>query len=202
MLSRVPLSKSKKRLLLLLVVPLAAISLWLVGVGIFRQSVPQPIAHASTSQPPANLQTARDYLAQGDYEFDRANFQAAVAAYTHAIALDPSLPEAYNNRAYTYMTQQNYALALPDLDRAIELRPAYTNALMNRGDIHNYYYQIDYDLAVADYDQILANDPDAASHSSLCGHRMLAQHHGWNLGTLGEILTRGTSSGCPFQPAE
>jgi hypothetical protein len=36
-----------------------------------------------------------------------------------------------------------YADALPALDRAIALRPTYVNALMNRGDIYNFYYQID-----------------------------------------------------------
>lgn len=186
----------------LLAIPFAVLLVWLVGVGIFRQSLPQPAAHAATSQPPASLNTAQDYLAQGDYEFERGSYDAAVSAYTRALALDPNLPEAYNNRAYTYMTQQNYALALPDLDRAIALRPDYTNALMNRGDIHNYYYQIDYDRAVADYDTILANDPDAAAHTSLCGHRMLALHHGWNIGTLGDLLTHGVSAGCPPPTAQ
>jgi tetratricopeptide (TPR) repeat protein len=51
--------------------------------------------------------------------------------------------EAYNNRAYTYMTIRDYADALPDLDQATALRPTYVNALMNRGDIYNFYYQID-----------------------------------------------------------
>src|SRR6266849_8215743 len=131
--------------------------------------------------PPAQLVTAADYFAQGDYEFEAGNCDAAIAAYTQSIALDAQMATAYNNRAYTYMAKQDYASALPDLDRAIALRPDYVNALMNRGDIYNYYYQIDYDRAIADYDRVLAIDPEAYHHTSLCGHRMLALHHGWNL---------------------
>jgi len=33
------------------------------------------------------------------------------------------------------MAKQEYARALPDLDKAIALRPDYINALMNRGDV-------------------------------------------------------------------
>ena len=83
--------------------------------------------------------------------------------------------------------------ALPDLDQAIALRPNYVNALMNRGDIYNYYYDIDYDKAVADYDRVLALDPE---HTSVCGHRLLAQNHGWSLGVLAMIAVQGPAAGC------
>ena len=95
------------------------------------------------------------------------------------------------------MIMQQYALALPDLDRAIAIRPDYLNALMNRGDIYNYYYAIDYDRALADYDRVL-NLP-GAEHTSVCGHRMLAANHGWNPGVLVDIMTwfkLGSQPGC------
>jgi tetratricopeptide (TPR) repeat protein len=109
------------------------------------------------------------------------------------VGLDPGFAEAYNNRAYTYMTLEQYALALDDLNKAIEIRPDYVNALLNRGDIYNYYYEIDSARALADYDRVLALDPALANR---CGHRLLAAHNGWNLGTLGEIITRREKSGC------
>jgi len=126
------------------------------------------------SSPPAALVTAADYLAQGDYEFDRGDCARAIAAYSRAIELNPSSAEAYNNRAYTYMTQKDYAHALPDLDHAIRLRPNYVNALINRGDIYNYYYQIDRARAVADYDRVIAQGPAAYRNTSVCGHRLVA----------------------------
>ncbi len=68
---------------------------------------------------------------------------------------------------------------------------------MNRGDIYNYYYAINYERAVADYDRVLKIDPSAANHTSVCGHRMLALQHGWNPNVLGALLTSGVMAGCP-----
>ena len=147
----------------------------------------QPRRHTS-------LVTAADYFALGDYDFDRGDCASAVADYTRSIALDPQVPEVYNNRAYTYMAQHNYAAALSDLDRALQLRPDYVNALMNRGDIHNYYYAIDYKLAVADYDRVLQLDP---TNTSVCGHRLLALHHGWEIGVFTTVYLQGAGqAGC------
>ena len=146
---------------------------------------------------PKALVAADDYLAQGAYDFDRGNCDAAIADFGRAIALNPNLAEAYNSRAYTYMVKQQYALALPDLDRALQIRPNYLNALMNRADIHNYYYDIDYNLAIADYDRVLRLP--GSEHISVCGHRMLAANHGWNAGVLADILTGfkfGAEPGC------
>jgi tetratricopeptide (TPR) repeat protein len=172
-----------------------AAGLMLVATG----SVVQPPGsctpnQSASSQPPTSPVTAAGYFAQGDYDFDRGDCAAAVADYTRSIALDPQVAEVYNNRAYTYMAQHNYALALPDLDRALQLRPDYVNALMNRGDIHNYYYAIDYKLAVADYDRVLQLDP---TNPSVCGHRLLALHHGWDIGVFGTVFLQGaTQAGC------
>jgi tetratricopeptide (TPR) repeat protein len=143
--------------------------------------------------PPAQLVTAADYFTLGDSEFEAGNCNGAVDAYSQVIALDPQLATAYNNRAYTYMAQHNYAAALPDLDRALALRPDYVNALMNRGDIYNYYYHIDYDKAIADYDRVLALDHQ---HTSVCGHRLLAQHHGWDLAVLATVVMQRGAAGC------
>ncbi|MEP7199468.1 MAG: tetratricopeptide repeat protein [Chloroflexota bacterium] len=178
----------------MLILTVGFVVLWLVGVGVFRQPAAQPAPRTTPLNPPAALNTAADYVAQGDYNYDLGHYDDAIANYTRAIRLQSDFAEAYNNRAYTYMTKHEYALALPDLDLAIQLRPNYVNALMNRGDIYNYYYAIDYDRAIADYDRVLQLSPE---HTSVCGHRMLAVHHGWNLSVFGEILTRGTEAGCP-----
>jgi tetratricopeptide (TPR) repeat protein len=151
---------------------------------------------APVSQKPSALVSAQDYLAQGDYDYERGACGAAIADYTRAIERNPKFAEAYNNRAYTYMVQHNYSAALPDLDKAIELRPDYVNALMNRGDIYNYYYEINYNRAVADYDRILQIG-GREHNTSVCGHRLLAQHHGWDLGVFVEVFfTKGFDAGC------
>jgi tetratricopeptide (TPR) repeat protein len=76
----------------------------------------------------------------------------------------------------------NYADALPDLNKAISLNSNYINALMNRGDIHNYYYAIDRKAAIADYEKVISLG--GTKGTSVCGHLYLAQHNGWNLGTV------------------
>ena len=146
------------------------------------------------SQEPSVLVSAQDYFTQGNYDYERGACDAAIDDYTRALEINPDFAEAYNNRAYTHMVQHDYAAALPDLDKAIELRPHYINALMNRGDIYNYYYNINYDLAIADYDRILPLRP---LPGSLCGHRLLALHHGWDLGVFVEVfVTKGFEAGC------
>jgi tetratricopeptide (TPR) repeat protein len=173
-------------------------ALGLVLAFLIVWSLTQPVISCAPvpgarSWPPASLITAEDYFFQGDYEFDQGNCSAAIAAYSRAIELNPDDAEAYNNRAYTYMVEQNYAAALPDLDRAIELRPDYVNALMNRGDIYNYYYAIDRARALADYDRVLQISGD---HRFVCGHRLMALHNGWNWGMIQDLITRGPESGC------
>ena len=138
--------------------------------------------HETTTTPPANLETATDYFLQGNYDYDIGNCVEAIADYTKSIKLDSKSPQTYNNRAYTYMRMQDYENALPDLDRAISLNSNYIQALMNRGDIHNYYYAIDRKSSVADYEKVIALG--ATKGTSVCGHYLLAKHNGWNLGTL------------------
>lgn len=131
------------------------------------------IPHHATSSPASQLQTADDYFTQGNYDYDTGNCQQAIADYTQAIQLDRYKAEAYNNRAYTNMRMHNYTDALSDLDMAIELRPDYVNALMNRGDIYNYYYSIDHQKAISDYNKVIALG--ATKGNSVCGHKAMAE---------------------------
>jgi tetratricopeptide (TPR) repeat protein len=195
----VPLDRTQRRPRLLALTALCALpALWLLGVAAFRVAGARAGAARPASRPPAALRTAEDYLAQGDYDFDRGDYEQAIADYSQAIALRPAFAEAYNNRAYTYMKREQYDRALPDLDEALRLRPDYVNALMNRGDVHNYYYRIDRSLALRDYDRVLALAPGTGS---LCGHRLLAAHEGWSPGVLGELVAHGTAAGCTDAPA-
>lgn len=139
-------------------------------------------SHTVTTPPPANLKTAMDYFELGNYDYDIGNCTKAITDYTNSINLDSKNPQVYNNRAYTYMRLRNFKSALPDLDKALSLNPNYIQALMNRGDIHNYYYAIDRKSAIADYEKVIALG--GTKGTSVCGHLYLAKHNGWNLGTL------------------
>lgn len=175
------------------VVLLALAAVGGLGWNQWRQDTHPPSERLLMTGPDPELETAGDYFEAGNNEYDQKNYEQAIAYYGEALALNPDYAEAYNNRAYTYMALQKYGPALEDLNRAIELRPDYVNALMNRGDIYNYYYEMDTAKAMADYDRVLALDPNLAN---LCGHRLLAEHNGWNFGTLGELIAKREKAGC------
>lgn len=139
--------------------------------------------HVATSKPPSALKTAIDYFHQGDYDYEIGNCGKAINDYTLSIQLNPNYPQAYNNRAYTYMRMGIYNAALSDLNEALELKPDYIQALMNRGDIHNYYYEIDRPSAVKDYEKVIALGGNQ-KETSVCGHLLLARHNGWRLDTF------------------
>lgn len=168
--------------------------LGLIGYGLYVTSH-QPdlqcgVSHTTTSTPPNSLTTAMDYFAQGNYDYDIGNCQQALVAYTKSISLNPNYAQAYNNRAYTNMRMRNYKDALPDLDKAIQLNPNYVQALMNRGDIYNYYYQIDRLEAITDYKRVIAlTDANTRQQTSVCGHLFLAEHNGWTLGAFLDFFT-------------
>jgi tetratricopeptide (TPR) repeat protein len=165
---------------------MAAILALVVGAC---QRAPQGDPQCSNARRPLatyahDAKSADEFLTRGDEAFDGGNCNQAIASYTQAIALNPNYAEAYNNRAYTYMRMQKYEPALQDLDQALRIRPDYIHALMNRGDIHNYYFAQDRKKAIADYDHILRLGGQSRE-PSVCGHRAVAiysmpGHEGWN----------------------
>jgi tetratricopeptide (TPR) repeat protein len=138
--------------------------------------------HQTSSVPPTSLKTAADYFLQGNYDYDIGNCTKAIEDYSKSIKLNPGSPQTYNNRAYTFMRLRDYKSALTDLDHALAIKPDYIQALMNRGDIHNYYYAIDRKSSVTDYEKVIALG--GTKGTSVCGHLFLAEHNGWNLGTV------------------
>jgi tetratricopeptide (TPR) repeat protein len=185
----------KKEFLIITLVGIFAIIL-ILPKAIFPVNSQCTELHDTTSTPPKSLLSSTDYFEQGNYDYDKGYCNQAIIDYSDAITLNPKSAEAYNNRAYTYMMQNDYANALADLNIAIAIRPNYTHALMNRADIYNYYYQINKSKAIADYDRIIAQDPNAINNSSVCGHRLLAIHNGWNLDTLKDLIVGGLKIGC------
>lgn len=138
--------------------------------------------HKTISRLPAKLESAMDYFIQGNYDYDTGNCGKAINNYNISILLNPLYPQTYNNRAYTYMRMRDYKDALSDLNQALVLNPDYIQALMNRGDIHNYYFEINKQSAVVDYTKVISLG--RTTGTSVCGHLFLAKHNGWNLRTV------------------
>lgn len=170
--------------------PLAAsltvvfILLGLITFGIYMSSRQPDMqcgkSHETEVLPPIHPTAWYDYFQFGNYDYDTGNCVKAITDYTKAINLNPAYPQAYNNRAYTYMRLRMYPEALKDLDKALSLNPSYIQALMNRADIHNYYYEIDRQKAIADYRKAISLGADDST--SVCGHLFLAEHNGWTPG--------------------
>ena len=63
----------------------------------------------------------------------QGQFDAAKGAYDALIEYCPDFAEGYNQRAFVYYLTGRWALALADLDRAIDLSPRHLGALSGKG---------------------------------------------------------------------
>jgi tetratricopeptide (TPR) repeat protein len=69
---------------------------------------------------------------QGVEHMQSKNWEAAIAAFTNAIEINPNNTQPYGNLGICYASLGKKQLALDALDRAIELDPDYEPALINR----------------------------------------------------------------------
>ncbi len=99
------------------------------------------------------------------------NINNAINEFSNAIKKDPAYATAYSNRAVAYMMQKKYNLALDDLKKAKELKPADPAIRYNLASCHSLMGNVDLgfvelDAALAngfnDYDS-LRKDPDIAN---------------------------------------
>ena len=75
--------------------------------------------------------------------------------YTSAIRLNPSYEEAIHNRGNIYWSQEKYALAIADLNRAVQLAPNEAAAFADRGNLVLDW--IDWNTARSEYDTAYAD---------------------------------------------
>jgi tetratricopeptide (TPR) repeat protein len=85
-------------------------------------------------------------------------YEAALAAFDTAIALDANYCRAWNNRGNALCGLKRYAEALAAYDRAVALQPNYHQAWFNRGLL--FAEMMAYGNAVESYERALAIHPD------------------------------------------
>lgn len=150
----------------------------LVGFAIYKGSNAKDtwctIPKITNAYPPGILATAMDYFEKGNYEYDKGNCDQAVADYTKSIEMDPTYPQAHNNKAFTEMRMGKYNEALGDLNNALAIKPDYVNALINRGDIYN-QYEINKEAAIKDYEQVISLI--GVHGDRICGRIAMAKHY-------------------------
>lgn len=87
----------------------------------------------------------------------------AIAAYTRSLKIDPNAQDAYNNRGVAYLTLKDYAAALPDFSRSLELGPT-ADTYNNRGNI--YFAQKQFKEAIADFGESIKLKESADAYTN------------------------------------
>ena len=103
---------------------------------------------------------AKAYTGRGYAHYRQQDYQAAVADYTKAIALDPRFATAYINRGVAYRKLDRLKLAIADYSKAIRLKPDSVVAYNARGIVYRHLGQ--FDKAIADYSKAIRLKPDYA----------------------------------------
>lgn len=102
---------------------------------------------------------ALEYLISAKRKYQQQDYRGAVSDYDRAIAIDPKLAQAYNNRGFVKAGQlQDYRGGLADMNRAIALDPKLADAYRNRAELKT---QALHDVrgGLADYNQAIQLNP-------------------------------------------
>lgn len=89
---------------------------------------------------------------------ETAQFEAAIAAFDQAIALNSNYCKSWNNRGNALCGMKRYGEALTSYERAIALQPDYHQAWFNRGLLLAEMGA--YGNAVESYERAIALEPD------------------------------------------
>ncbi len=96
----------------------------------------------------------------GNAAFAQRNYPQALEYYSQAIAAQPELAEAYNNRGNVHYALGQWQEALGDYSQAIALRPSYATAHFNGGMVH--YGLGNVETAIASFTKALEHHPGYA----------------------------------------
>ncbi len=114
----------------------------------------------SSTSPPKK---AIEQYNRGVQLHDKGDLPGAILAYSRAIELHSKYADAYNNRGVAHMSQKDYAAAVVDFTRSLEIVPS-DAAYNNRGNI--YFSQQKTEEAIADFTAGLKLKPSAAGYAN------------------------------------
>jgi len=100
----------------------------------------------------------KPFLDSGDKHLKAGRFPQAIADYNQAIALDPGLALAYNNRGLAKYKSRDEQGALSDFDKAIELNPENMDFFFNRGLAKKALS--DFQGAISDFSSVIAQNQE------------------------------------------
>jgi hypothetical protein len=121
-------------------------------------------------------QTAADMVDQGDALYKKGDYDGAMKIYDAALKLSPQEADAWNSRCFTRAeADRDLKAGFDDCAQALKLAPTDANYIDSRG--HIYYRLHQYELALKDFDQALAIDPNLASSLFMRGILKLRLGH-------------------------
>jgi tetratricopeptide (TPR) repeat protein len=108
--------------------------------------------HLSRS-PRFNPNSAQAHYLQGKANYQKTNWDRAMADFSRVIELNPRFGNAYVYRGLVHFYKRDLDRALADYNRALEINPKDDVAYADRG--LAYYHKGDYDRALADYNRAI-----------------------------------------------
>ena len=108
----------------------------------------------------AGADATKEALQKGKASFDKGDYDAAIAAFSELIRLDPKNAEAYFYRAGAFSGKGEYDKAIADCSEAIRLKPGYANAYSGRA--FAFTMKGDQHEAIADCSEVIRLNPKDA----------------------------------------
>jgi tetratricopeptide (TPR) repeat protein len=116
---------------------------------------------------------ASAHIHRGNIHAEKREFPQAIAEFTKAIEITPTVPEGYYNRGLAYKQSGAPMEAVADFTAAIERRPDFALAYLQRGNCKHLIK--DLNGAEADYTRAIELDPSEAEAYYLRGVTRLAR---------------------------
>ncbi|KAJ8517034.1 hypothetical protein ONZ45_g5733 [Pleurotus djamor] len=130
-----------------------------------KDRVTEAAPSSSSKAPSADDKAQAEKLKQsGNTLMSSKKYDEAIEMYTKSIALDPTNPVYYSNRAAAYSSKGDHLSAVGDAEKAIEVDPKFTKAYHRLG--HAQYSLADYQAAADAFERGLELDPSNASFKS------------------------------------
>ncbi|MFN7600933.1 MAG: tetratricopeptide repeat protein, partial [Bacteroidota bacterium] len=102
----------------------------------------------------------QQFLLKGNLAATELNYSQAAYYYGEAINLDPCFADAHNNLGTVHFQQKQWELALASYNKALECKPRFLGALLNRA---NTAYELkEYFNALKDLEEVKSLRPDTA----------------------------------------
>jgi tetratricopeptide (TPR) repeat protein len=100
---------------------------------------------------------ANHELCRGTRALNRGEYQQAIDHFTHAIEIDPTFAEAYNQRAIVKYLQDRYDESLEDCRKTVERMPCHFGAWSGMGHCHAHKGRLA--CAIEHYEKALKINP-------------------------------------------